>query len=337
MRAMVLESTGSMDKNRNPLTPRDLPRPVPASGEILIEISVCGVCHTELDEIEGRTMPPTLPIIPGHEVVGTVAETGAGSRRHSIGDRVGVGWIHSSDGTDAENVSDAFRATGRDANGGYAEFMTVPEASAYPIPDVFSDAEAAPLLCAGGVGYRALRLTGIEDGQVLGLTGFGGSGHLVLQLAKHLFPSSEVVVFARSAKERQFALDLGADWSGDTESEPPKAPHAIIDTTPAWKPVLAALERLRPGGRLVINAIRKESADRDLMASIRYEDHLWREKEIKTVANITRRDIAEFLPIAASVPLKVETQSYTLDAANEALQNLRAGHIRGANVLIINK
>ncbi|MDH3752215.1 MAG: alcohol dehydrogenase catalytic domain-containing protein, partial [Gammaproteobacteria bacterium] len=282
MRAMVLESTGSMDKNRNPLTPRDLPRPVPASGEILIEISVCGVCHTELDEIEGRTMPPTLPIIPGHEVVGTVAETGAGSRRHSIGDRVGVGWIHSSDGTDAENVSDAFRATGRDANGGYAEFMTVPEASAYPIPDVFSDAEAAPLLCAGGVGYRALRLTGIEDGQVLGLTGFGGSGHLVLQLAKHLFPSSEVVVFARSAKERQFALDLGADWSGDTESEPPKAPHAIIDTTPAWKPVLAALERLRPGGRLVINAIRKESADRDLMASIRYEDHLWREKEIKT-------------------------------------------------------
>jgi propanol-preferring alcohol dehydrogenase len=337
MRAMVLESTGSMDKNRNPLTPKDLPRPVPASGEILIEISVCGVCHTELDEIEGRTMPPTLPIIPGHEVVGTVAETGAGSRRHSIGDRVGVGWIHSSDGTDAENVSDAFRATGRDANGGYAEFMTVPEASAYPIPDVFSDAEAAPLLCAGGVGYRALRLTGIEDGQVLGLTGFGGSGHLVLQLAKHLFPSSEVVVFARSAKERQFALDLGADWSGDTESEPPKAPHAIIDTTPAWKPVLAALERLRPGGRLVINAIRKESADRDLMASIRYEDHLWREKEIKTVANITRRDIAEFLPIAASVPLKVETQSYTLDAANEALQNLRAGHIRGANVLIINK
>ena len=337
MRAMVLESTGSMDKNRNPLTPRDLPRPVPASGEILIEISVCGVCHTELDEIEGRTMPPTLPIIPGHEVVGTVAETGAGSRRHSIGDRVGVGWIHSSDGTDAENVSDAFRATGRDANGGYAEFMTVPEASAYPIPDVFSDAEAAPLLCAGGVGYRALRLTGIEDGQVLGLTGFGGSGHLVLQLAKHLFPSSEVVVFARSAKERQFALDLGADWSGDTESEPPKAPHAIIDTTPAWKPVLAALERLRPGGRLVINAIRKESADRDLMASIRYEDHLWREKEIKTVANITRRDIAEFLPIAAAVPLKVETQSYPLDAANEALQNLRAGHIRGANVLIINK
>lgn len=337
MRAMVLESTGSMDKNRNPLTPRDLPRPVPASGEILIEISVCGVCHTELDEIEGRTMPPTLPIVPGHEVVGTVAETGAGSRRHSIGDRVGVGWIHSSDGTDAENVSDAFRATGRDANGGYAEFMTVPESSAYPIPDEFSDAEAAPLLCAGGVGYRALRLTGIEDGQVLGLTGFGGSGHLVLQLAKHLFPSSEVVVFARSAKERQFALELGADWSGDTESEPPKAPHAIIDTTPAWKPVLAALERLRPGGRLVINAIRKESADRDLMASIRYEDHLWREKEIKTVANITRRDIAEFLPIAASVPLKVETQSYTLDAANEALQNLRAGHIRGANVLIINK
>ena len=335
MRAMVLHSTSSLDEIRKPLTLTELPRPIAAGGEILIEVSVCGVCHTELDEIEGRTPPSALPIVPGHEVVGTVAEVGAGSRLHAIGDRVGVGWIHSSDGTDDENLSEEFRATGRDANGGYAEFMTVPEAYAYTIPDVFSNAEAAPLLCAGGVGYRALRLAALEDGQVLGLTGFGGSGHLVLQLVKHLYPSSPVVVFARSAKERQFALELGADWSGDTESEPPTAPHAIIDTTPAWRPVLAALERLRPGGRLVINAIRKESADRDVMASIRYEDHLWHEKEIKTVANVTRRDIAEFLPIAASVPLKVETQSYALEAANEALQDLRAGHIRGANVLII--
>lgn len=335
MRAMVLHATGSMDEISNPLTLTELPRPVAARGEILIEVSVCGVCHTELDEIEGRTPPPVLPIVPGHEVVGTVAEVGAGSQRHAIGDRVGVGWIHSSDGTDTENISEEFRATGRDANGGYAEFMTVPEAYAYPIPDVFSNAEAAPLLCAGSVGYRALRLAGIEDGQVLGLTGFGGSGHLVLQLAKHLYPSSAVVVFARSATERKFALELGADWSGDTESKPPTAPHAVIDTTPAWKPVLAALEQLRPGGRLVINAIRKESADRDLMASIRYEDHLWCEKEIKSVANVTHRDIAEFLPVAAAVPLGVETQSYPLEAANEALQELRTGHIRGAKVLII--
>jgi len=335
MRAMVLHSTAPMNEVDDPLQLTDLPRPVAARGEILIQVAACGVCHTELDEIEGRTPPPVLPVVPGHEVVGTVAETGAACQRYSVGDRVGVGWIHSSDGTETENVSDRFRATGRDVNGGYAEFMTVPETYAYAIPDEFPDTVAAPLLCAGGVGYRALRLAGIEDGQVLGLTGFGGSGHLVLQLAKHLYPSSLVLVFARSGKEREFALELGADWSGDTESKPPAAPHAIIDTTPAWKPVLAALECLRPGGRLVINAIRKESADRDLMAGIRYEDHLWHEKEIKTVANVTRKDIAEFLPIAAGMPLNVEVRTYPLESANAALRDLRAGHIRGVNVLEI--
>ncbi len=336
MRAMVLNATCSMDQVSAPLTLTELPKPRPDAGEILLKVAVCGVCHTELDEIEGRTPPPVLPVVPGHEVVGQVVELGAGSRRHAIGDRVGVGWIHSSDGSPTENLSAEFRATGRDVNGGYAEYMTVPEAYAYPIPTEFPDVEAAPLLCAGGVGYRALRLTGIEDGQVLGLTGFGGSGHLVLQLAKHLYPNSPVVVFARSATEQQFALELGADWSGDTEANPPKVPHAIIDTTPAWKPVLAALERLRHGGRLVINAIRKEGGDRDLLASIRYEDHLWHEKEIKTVANVTHRDIAEFLPIAAAVPLHVATQSYALEQANEALRDLRAGHVRGAKVLVIN-
>jgi len=335
MRAMVLHSTASMDARENPLILTDIPQPVPGSGEILVKIFACGVCHTELDEIEGRTPPPHFPVVPGHEVVGRVVELGPDCFRHAIGDRVGVGWIYSSDGSDAENVSEEFRATGRDVNGGYAEFMTVAETYAYPIPEEFSDTQAAPLLCAGGVGYRALRLAGIENGQVLGLTGFGGSGHLVLQLAKHLYPSSPVFVFARSATEREFAIELGADWSGDTESAPPAAPHAIIDTTPAWKPVLAALERLRPGGRLVINAIRKENADRNLLATIRYEDHLWQEKEIKTVANITHRDIADFLPVAARVPLNVEVQSYPLEAANEALRDLRAGSIRGAKVLKI--
>jgi propanol-preferring alcohol dehydrogenase len=211
----------------------------------------------------------------------------------------------------------------------------VPERYAYPIPDVFSDAEAAPLLCAGAVGFRSLRLANISDGQVLGLTGFGGSGHLVLQLARYRYPKLRVYVFARSETERAFALELGADWSGDTSDAPPEPPHAIIDTTPAWMPVLAALQCLRPGGRLVINAIRKESADRHLMAEISYERHLWLEKEIKSVANVTHRDIEEFLPIAAEIPLRVEVQRYRLENANQALNDLRAGHVRGAKVLMI--
>jgi propanol-preferring alcohol dehydrogenase len=332
---MVLNSTVSMEECKTPLQLVELPTPEPGPGEVLIEISVCGVCHTELDEIEGRTPPPTFPVVPGHQAVGRVAELGDGCRVHAAGDRVGVGWIYSSDGTAEENISPAFTATGRDVNGGYAEFMVVPENYAYPIPGEFSDEEAAPLLCAGGVGYRALRLAGIEDGDVLGLTGFGGSGHLVLQLARHLYPSSAVYVFARSEKERNFAIELGASWAGHTDASPPRALDAIIDTTPVWKPVLAALERLRPGGRLVINAIRKENVDRDLMSGIRYEDHLWQEKEIKTVANVTARDIAEFLPIAAAVPLHVNVQEYALEQANEALADLREGHLRGAKVLII--
>lgn len=335
MRAMVLAATASLDRNPAPLTLVRMPRPEPGRSEILIEVSVCGVCHTELDEIEGRTAPPRLPVIPGHEIIGRVAETGRGSRRYQPGQRVGVGWIHSSTGAQDENLSDDFRATGRDVDGGYAEFVVVPERYAYPIPDEFSDAEAAPLLCAGAVGYRSLRLAGIRDGQTLGLTGFGGSGHLVLQLANHLYPNGQVFVFARSERERRFALELGADWAGDTSDAPPAAPHAIIDTTPAWKPVLAALACLRPGGRLVINAIRKEAGDRDVMASIRYEDHLWMEKEIKSVANVTHRDLEEFLPIAAAIPLRVEVQQYELEQANEALLDLRSGHLRGAKVLKI--
>jgi propanol-preferring alcohol dehydrogenase len=335
MRAMVLRSIARLDENPAPLELEDVPKPKPGPGEILIEVSACGVCHTELDEIEGRTPPPHLPVIPGHEVVGSVIATGPGSHRFKPGSRVGVGWIHCSDGSESENLSKQFVATGRDTNGGYAEFMTVAETYAYPLPDVFSDVEAAPLLCAGSVGFRALKLTGLQDGQVLGLTGFGGSGHLVLQLARHLYPSSPVYVFARSPAERDFARVLGAAWSGDTDEMPPELLHAIIDTTPAWKPVLAALERLRPGGRLVINAIRKEQSDLHLMAGLRYADHLWLEKEIKTVANVTHWDIAEFLPIAAQIPLRVATQTYPLEGANDALLALRNSPVNGAKVLVI--
>jgi propanol-preferring alcohol dehydrogenase len=332
---MVLPAIADLDSNPAPLQAMTLPDPVPGEREILVRVSVCGVCHTELDEIEGRTPPPRLPVVPGHEIVGRVAAMGERCTRFALQDRVGVGWIHSSSGAADENLSPEFRATGRDAQGGYAELVVVPERYAYRIPDVFSDAEAAPLLCAGGVGYRSLMLAGIRDGDVLGLTGFGGSGHLVLQLAKHLYPRCKVFVFARSERERAFALELGADWAADTMAKPPVAPHAIIDTTPVWKPVLAALERLRPGGRLVINAIRKESGDRELMAGIRYEDHLWLEKEIKSVANVTHRDIEAFLPIAAQIPLRVAVEEYALEEANEALRALRAGHLRGAKVLRI--
>jgi propanol-preferring alcohol dehydrogenase len=335
MRAMILERTMTLTQDAAPLRSTRLPKPEPGAEEIRIRVSACGVCHTELDEIEGRTAPSVLPIVPGHEVVGYVDRAGAAATRYQRGERVGVGWIHHSSGEPDENLSPGFAATGRDAMGGYAEFMTVHENYAYPIPEVFSDAEAAPLLCAGAVGYRALKLTGIRDGQLLGLTGFGGSAHLVLQVVKHVFPRSRVFVFARSAEQQQFARKLGADWAGGTEDKPPQPLDAVIDTTPAWRPVLEALGNLKPGGRLVINAIRKENADREVMGRISYRDHLWMEKEIKTVANVTRRDLAEFLPLAAKVPLKPEVELYSLEQANKALIELKYGNVRGAKVLQI--
>lgn len=335
MKAMLLKRVVSLQVNPEPLTLEDVPVPEPAPDEVLIQISACGVCHTELDEIEGRTPPSVLPMIPGHEVVGRVTEKGDRVTRHEVGDRVGVGWIFKSTGNDNENISDDFVATGRDANGGYAEYMTAHERYTYRIPDCFTDYEAAPLLCAGGVGYRALKLTNILDGDILGLTGFGGSGHLVLQLARHLYPKSPTYVFARSAEERKFALELGAAWAGDTSDRPPQPLHAIIDTTPAWRPVLAALKCLRPGGRLVINAIRKENTDSALMAEIDYAEHLWQEKELKTVANVTSQDIGAFLDIAAEAGIRPEVQVYPLEEANRALCELHSGHVRGAKVLAI--
>jgi len=205
MRAMVMERIVSLLEEDEPLSLRDVPDPQPGDGEVLIRVRACGVCHTELDEIEGRTPPPHLPVIPGHEVVGTVERTGPGVTTLAPGDRVGVGWIHNSTGARDENLSAEFEATGRDADGGYAEYMTAPETYALKLPDGIDDVQAAPLLCAGAIGYRALKLTGLEDGARLGLTGFGGSAHLVLQLARHLYPRSPVFVFARDAATREFA------------------------------------------------------------------------------------------------------------------------------------
>jgi propanol-preferring alcohol dehydrogenase len=211
--------------------------------------------------------------------------------------------------------------------------MTVPESSIFPIPEVFSDAEAAPLLCAGAIGYRSLKLTGLSNGQSLGLTGFGASAHLVLKMASFRYPDSRILVFARSEKEREFAMELGAAWAGDTTETPPELLDAVIDTTPVWKPVIEALKCLKPGGRLVINAIRKEEIDKEELLHLNYEQHLWMEKEIKSVANVARSDVREFLELAGAIPIKPDFQEYELEEANVALMELKQRKIRGAKVL----
>ncbi len=336
---MLLHQTVDLRTNDRPLELTDIPRPEPGAGEVLLRVHVCGVCHTELDEIEGRTAPPEFPIVLGHQVVGTVTALGEKCEHLKTGQRVGVAWIYHACGeceycrTGQENLCPDFRATGRDANGSYAEYMTVPEGFAYPIPEVLADGEAAPLLCAGAIGYRSLRLTQLADGQNLGLTGFGGSGHLVLKMVRHQFPEARVYVYARSPREREFARELGAVWAGDTTDSAPEPMHAIIDTTPVWKPVVEALKELRPGGRLVVNAIRKEPADQDYLQQLRYEDHLWMEREIKSVANVTRRDVREFLELAAEAGIRPDYQEYPLAEANKALLELKTQQIRGAKVL----
>jgi propanol-preferring alcohol dehydrogenase len=339
MKAMVMTRICDLRSDRDPLELSEVPKPTPGERGLLLKVRTCGVCHTELDEIEGRTPPPRLPVIPGHQVVGIVEMTGPRGNKYSPGDRVGVAWIYSACGqcrfcrSGQENLCPDFRATGRDADGGYAEFMTVDEDFAFPVPEALSDAEAAPLLCAGAIGYRSLKLTGLQDGQTLGLTGFGASGHLVLHLVKHRFPRSRTYVFARDEKEQEFARELGAVWAGNTEETPPEKMDAIIDTTPVWKPVVEALRNLAAGGRLVINAIRKEDADKGYLQNLDYPQHLWMEKEIKSVANVTRADVSEFLELAAAIPIRPEVEVYPLEEANKALLEIKDRRIRGAKVL----
>ncbi|MFH0990892.1 MAG: zinc-dependent alcohol dehydrogenase family protein [bacterium] len=341
MKAMILEKLGVITAESNPLRFGSMPDPVPRDHEVLLKVHTCGVCHTELDEIEGRTPPPSLPIIPGHQVVGTLLSTGGAVPNLKIGDRVGVAWIYSACGTCSwclsgnENLCPDFRGTGRDVNGGYAEYLTVPATFIFPIPEIFSDAEAAPLLCAGAIGYRSLRLTGIRDGQALGLTGFGASAHLVIKMVRHRYPGTRVYVFARSESERAFAKELGAAWAGAIHESSPELLDAIIDTTPAWNPVVEALKNLAPAGRLVINAIRKEGVDKDALLRLEYPIHLWMEKEIKSVANVARCDVSEFLQLAAAMALKPEVQEFRLEEANRALCELKSTTIRGAKVLRI--
>lgn len=341
MKAMILNRITDLRENKSPLELVDIAAPVPNEGEVLIRITVCGVCHTELDEIEGRTPPRSFPAVLGHQVVGFVEELGDKAGRFKIGDRVGVAWIYSSCGecrycTEGnDNLCEDFKATGRDKDGGYAEYMTVSQNYAYLIPQVFTDSEAAPLLCAGAVGYRSLRLTGLKDGQNLGLTGFGASGHLVIKMAQYIYPHSNIFVFARNEEEREFSKQLGALWAGNTEDRAPQKLDAIIDTTPVWKPVVEALKNLNTEGKLVINAIRKEEIDKNYLLNLDYSQHLWMEKEIKSVANVSRKDVIEFLELAARIPIKPEIEEYALEDANKAIIELKKGKIKGAKVLVI--
>jgi propanol-preferring alcohol dehydrogenase len=322
---------------KDPLEIAELSMPVPGPGQIRVRISACGVCHTELDEIEGRLRPPVLPVVPGHEIVGRIDTLGSNATRFKKGDRVGISWIYSSCGMcrfclkDRENLCEKFMATGFDANGGYAQYMTIHEDFAFPIPENFTDAQAAPLLCAGVIGYRALRLSGLEPGGTLGLYGFGASAHIAIQVAK--YRGCKVFVFSRKAygDHLDLAIKLGADWVGSTEDVPPEHLDCAIDFTPAGEPVRQALKNLEKGGRLVVNAIRKS----DLIPELKYTEHLWHEKELISVANVTRQDALDFLPLAAEIGIAPEVQEYALEEANQVLAMLKQGMIRGAAVLLI--
>lgn len=330
MKAMVLREISAIEEQ--PLRMEDLPDPVPGLKEILVKVSVCGICHTELDEIEGR-LPPRLPVVLGHQVVGKVVALGSKARRFQSGDRVGIAWIHSTCGecrfcqSGNENLCSDFKGTGCHANGGYAQYMTIPEDYAYLISERFSDSHAAPLLCAGAIGYRDLMLSGIQKGQTLGLFGFGASAHIVIQVATYW--GCEVFVFTRGEEHRALAKKLGASWIGGPENQPPKKLDCAIDFTPVGETVPHALQLLEKGGRLVLAVIRK----RNPVPPLDYSKHLWDEKEIKSVANLTRKDAEDFLSLAAQIPMVPEVQEFKLAEANQALLLLKQGKIQGSGVL----
>ncbi|MGQ9637349.1 MAG: zinc-dependent alcohol dehydrogenase family protein [Thermodesulfobacteriota bacterium] len=334
MKAMVLKEISPIEKE--PLKMEVWPNPVPGAKEILIQVSVCGICHTELDEIEGR-LPPKLPMILGHQVIGRVMEVGPMVQRFKKGDRVGVAWIYSACGKcefcqeGDENLCLEFKGTGCDAYGGYAEYMVVSEDYTYLIPSRFSDPEAAPLLCAGAIGYRDLRLAIMKKGKRIGLFGFGASAHIVIQMARHW--GMEVFVFTRGEEHQKLAKKFGASWVGRPDEVPPKKVHCAIDFTPVGETVPIALNVLEKGGRLVIAVIRK----RNPIPPLDYAQLLWDEKEMKSVANLTRRDAQEFLSLAAEIPILPEVQEFKLEEANRALSLLKQGRIRGSAVLRISE
>jgi len=333
MRAMVLESPKPVDAN--PLRCIETPKPAAGPGEILIRVRVCGVCHTDLHTVEGDLSLIKQPIIPGHQVVGTVARLGEGVTRFRENDRVGMAWLRSTCGTctfcetGKENLCEQARFTGYHADGGYAEYSVIQADFAYAIPTRFSDIEAAPLLCAGIIGYRALRLSEIQPGQRLGLYGFGASAHIAIQIARHW--GCEVYVFTRGEAHRQLAHKLGAKWTGAARDDPGQKMHSSIIFAPAGALVLDALAILERGGSLALAGIHMSP-----IPAMDYATHLYYEKKITSVTASTRKDGEELLRIAAEIPIRTETQAFSLEEANQTLQLLKQGKISGAGVLVTN-
>lgn len=331
MKAMRLHQSGRISDK--PLHLEEIDRPSPGQGQIRLGVTMCGVCHTDLHTVEGDLTLPQLPLTPGHQVVGIVESMGPDASQHQVGDRVGVAWLNWACGTCAacrsglENLCPQARFTGLHADGGYAEYLVVDERFAFPLPEVFSDAEAAPLLCAGVIGYRSLRLSEIQPGDRLGLYGFGASAHLAIQVARHW--ECEVYVFTRSAEHQRHARELGAVWAGQAQDQPTVLLDAGITFAPVGWIIPLALGHLRPGGTLAINAIHLSP-----IPELPY--HLiYGERTLRSVANFTRQDAEEFLRIAAEIPIKSEVEVHSLEQANFVLKRLKASQIRGAAALEI--
>lgn len=329
MRALILEHPRPVEEN--PLATAELPRPEPAPGQIRLRVRACGVCHTDLHLVEGEIATPMLPVVPGHQIVGQVDALGAGVSQFTAGDRVGVPWLYSTCGqcddcqNGRENLCDEARFTGQHADGGFAQYMVVPTAFAYALPHGFPDDQAAPLLCAGIIGYRSLRLSEIQPGGRLGLYGFGASAHVTIQIARHW--GCEVYVFTRSEEHRRHALELGADWVGQAHDTPPAKLDSAVTFAPAGWLVPEALRVLRKGGTLALNAIHM-SAIPELPYNLIYG-----ERTVRSVANSTRQDAEDLLRLAARIPIKTEVELYPLTEANTVLQRLKHAKIRGAAVL----
>jgi len=332
MRAMLLNKFALIDQS--PLELTDVPMPEPGAEDILIRINVCGVCHTDLHTIEGELPDVKLPIIPGHQIVGIVEKMGSEASRFKEGDRVGVAWLYSTEENGRyaqqgkENLCDNARFTGYHVNGGYTEYIVIPEKFAYPIPSIFSDQEAAPLLCAGIIGYRALRLSEVKPGQRLGLIGFGASAHVAIQVAVHW--GCEVYVFSRSEEHRELARKLGANWTGTSNEDPPAKLDSIVNFTPAGPTVLDGMRFLDKGGTQALAGIYMSP-----IPEMDYIKYLYHERTLRSVANATRDDGNELLKIAAEIPIKTTTQIFPLEEANQALQLLKDSKIDGAAVLQI--